>query len=557
MRNFKQMMNERSMWVNLLLLVLAVITGGASMASAVIGEEGGEPLNNGDGKDPVDPDVNDRKAPGGDTAGQDLDGTQASSTQINRGGLQEDEWDNEITQFHPFRTPLLSIARKISKKINVSNWSIKHMRVGGETLDGEVTADIAAGDTIKLTKENFSGNLRPFYKGSTVFAAGVPGYKRGSKTVVDGELMLYVMSQDTTGVTLRAVNGPLSDDKEEGTVSDYLDDMTCPAIPAGTILMCGATAGSESQLLSPPENYQPRSREVYVQKKLLNIVFTDDYEKVKKKQPLHVRDLKEDAVLKYNLRAERSYWMGVKSRFLVRNADGSEEFVYTADGVMRQLTNYYAIGDEYTPNDLVALSMLQFTDYSENDRAFGFCGKNAVKRLELMKRPDNERIVLNDHEELDLTFKRFTDTFGKIDFIYDQALDLMHMEDYIVIMDLEGARRYVKISSQERTNDMSKGSGEIRDAKRYIRIEADSIALRGYNSILVGPKDKMFANMATDIINKIVSASELPDAATHKGDKIALTEAYTDSEGTTYEAGVIYVSTGSAWEKYTGTDIAG
>jgi len=549
----KRFATENSLLISFLLCVMSLAFGGAfAMAEAVIGAEGPDNVPSDPGStDPIDPSANDRKSPGGKQDGQSLDGTQASSTQLDRGGMLDDEWDNEITKFYPFKTPMLSIARQVSKKVNVSNWSIKHMRVGGETLDGEVIADIAAGDTIKVLKSNFNGNLRPFYKGSTVFAVGVPGYKRGSKTVVDGELMLFVTSADETGATMMAINGPA---KVEGETSDYLDSMTCPAIPAGTVLLCGATAGSESQLMSPPENYQPREKEVYVQKKLLNIVFTEDYEKVKKKQPLKVRDIKEDAVIKYNLRAERTYWKGVKSRFLTRNQDGSEEYVYTSDGILRQLTNFYAIGDEYTPADLVALSSLQFTEFAENDQAYAFGGKNAMKRLELMKRPDNERVTMSDHKNMDLTFKRFTDTFGNIDFIYDPTLDLLHMEDFIVITDLKGARRYVKIGLKETTNDMSKGSGEIRDAKRYIRYEADCIALRGYNSILVGPEDKMAEMMKTDIINSIVSAAKFPDTPA-KGDKIALTEDVT-VDGVVYEAGTVYQYDGTTWQKYNGTDVA-
>lgn len=536
----------------LVLTALSIVTGGGAMAAVTIGEEGPDPINAANTTDPVDPNANDLKSPGGKQDGQDLTGTQMSSSQLERGGMIEDEWDDEITKFFPHKTPLLSIARQVSKKVPVQNWTIKHMRVGGETLDGETTADIAAGDTVKITSNNFSGNLRPFYKGSTVFACGVPGYKKGSQSVVDGELMLFVTSTDDTGATMMAINGPA---KVEGETSDSLSDMTCPAIPAGTVLLCGATAASESQLMSPPENYQPRSKDVNVQKKLLNIVFTEDYEKVKKKQPLKVRDVKEDAVIKYNLRAERSYWKGVKSRFLTRNEDGSEEFVYTADGILRQLTNFYALDNKPTKADLIALAKLQFTEFSENDQAYAFCGRNAIERLESINLDgDGFTKVLTDFKNLDLTFKRFSDTFGTIDFIYDQTLDLLGMEDAMVIMDLKGARRYVKIGQTEKEVDMSQGSGVIRDAKRYIHYEADAIALRGYNSILVLPKGKMEGYMQNDIVNAIVSSSTLP-ATPASGDKIALTADFV-LNGTTYEAGNVYQWDGTQWVKYNGIDTA-
>jgi hypothetical protein len=240
---------------------------------------------------------------------------------------------------------------------------------------------------------------------------------------------------------------------------------------------------------------------------------------------------------------------------LTRNEDGSEEFVYTADGILRQLTNFYALDNKPTKADLIALAKLQFTEFSENDQAYAFCGRNAIERLESINLDgDGFTKVLTDFKSLDLTFKRFSDTFGTIDFIYDQTLDLLGMEDAMVIMDLKGARRYVKIGQTEKEVDMSQGSGEIRDAKRYIHYEADAIALRGYNSILVLPKGKMEGYMQNDIVNAIVSSSTLP-ATPASGDKIALTADFV-LNGTTYEAGNVYQWDGTQWVKYNGIDTA-
>lgn len=543
--------------LNAVLTVAAVALGGGMMAAAdnvepQIGNEGPDPADADTvaDREPVKAGKNDRQSPGGRQDGQSLTGTQASSTQLREGGLVEDEWDTEIVKFYPYKTPLLSIARQVSKKVNVQNWEVKHMRVGGETLDGVTTADIAAGATVELTSSNFSGSLKPFYKGTTAIVPTVAGYKEGSTTETEGHLMLFVIEANSKKVVLQAVNGK---PKNEGDSRADLDNMTCPAIPEGSTIVAAASACSESQLIISPENYQPREKSVYVQKKLLNIIFTDDYEKVKKKQPLTVTDLKADAIQKYNLRAERSYWLGAKSRFKVENNDGAIEDVYTSEGLIPQLTNAYAIGDTYSLSDLIAISKLQFTEFSENASAFAFCGKNAIERLENIKAAESHNNDFINHNEFNLTFKRFTNTFGSIDFIWDQTLDLLHMEDFIVIMDLKGARRYVKIAEKERTNDMSNGAGEIREAKRWIHQEADAIALRGYNSILVGPADKI-SNIGTNVMHAIISAAELPETPT-KGMKYALTADYTTGS-TTYEAGNVYYYTGTAWELYKGQDIA-
>ena len=543
--------------LKMVLMLLAVATGGGVLALAdnvepQIGNEGVEPASKEtvEAKEPVNPDTNDRLSPGNKKDGQDLTGSQASSTQLREGGLLDKEWDSEIVKFYPFKTPILSIVRRMAKTVNIKNWSVSHQRVGGETLDGQVTQKIEAGDTVEINSTNFSGSIRPFYKGTTVIVSGVPGYKEGSKTKTEGTLMLYVIEANGKKAVMQAVNGI---PKNEGDTRENLDNMTCPEIPVGTTLLAASSAASESQLTITPENFQPREKSVYVQKKLLNIVFTDDYEKVKKEQPITVADLKTDAIIKYNLRAERTYLMGIKSRFKAETGDGQIEDVYTSEGIINQLTNTYAIGDEYTLSDLIAISKLQFTEFSENDRCFAFCGKNAIERLENIKLEGNHQNDFINHNEFDLSFKRFKDTFGSLDFIWAQTLDLMGMSDFMVIFDPKASRRYVKIGKREQTNDMSKGGGEVRDAKRWIHQEADSVALRGYNSILVGPASKI-NKIATESLGAIISAAELPATPT-KGMKVALTKDYVNGE-TTYEAGTVYYYDGSAWSVYAGQDVA-
>lgn len=541
----------------MVLMLLAVVTGGGVLALAdnvepQIGNEGVEPASKETvkAKEPVNPDTNDRLSPGGKKDGQDLTGSQASSTQLREGGLLEKEWDSEIVKFYPFKTPILSIVRQMAKTVNIKNWSVSHQRVGGETLDGQVTQKIVAGDTVEINSTNFSGSIRPFYKGTTVIVSGVPGYKEGSKTKTEGTLMLYVIESNGKKAVMQAVNGM---PKNEGDTRENLDNMTCPEIPVGTTLLAASSAASESQLTITPENFQPREKSVYVQKKLLNIVFTDDYEKVKKEQPITVADLKTDAIIKYNLRAERTYLMGIKSRFKAETGDGQIEDVYTSEGIINQLTNTYAIGDEYTLSDMIAISKLQFTEFSENNRCFAFCGKNAIERLENIKLEGSHQNDFINHNEFDLSFKRFKDTFGSIDFIWAQTLDLMGLSDFMVIFDPKASRRYVKIGKREQTNDMSKGGGEVRDAKRWIHQEADSVALRGYNSILVGPASKI-NKIATESLGAIISAAKLP-ATPAKGMKVALTKDYVNG-GTTYEAGTVYYYDGSAWSIYAGQDVA-
>ena len=542
------------------LAIIAIFCGGGAMAVGTIENPGTDDMMQADpaaDHEPVDPDVNDRQMPGGDAAGQDLTGTQASATQIREGGLEDQEREEKITQIRPYKVPFLRILSRVAKTQSVTNYSIMHARVGGETLDGTVTSTISAGSTIKLTKSNFSGNLLVFRKYDLLAVPSMGGFKPGSQSEPDGNfLVLEVIERDKTGVTLCAINGPAAN---VGQVGDEYDYQTVPQLTSGTYIVGMWNAMSESQLLVTPDNFQPREREVYLQKHGWNVTFTEEFEVAKKKYPVKVANLLEDASIKDDMRVERGYWFGVKAKRKRMNEDGSVEDVFYSEGIMPQIPNHYAIGNEYTLSDLIALSKLQFTDFATSNRAFAFCGKNAIERLENINPGTNRQIHMSVESEFDLTFKKFKDTFGEINFIWDQTLDFMGLADYMFILDMDNAVHYIKESKRTRTNDMSKGAGDIRLAKTHWEYDTDAVALKGYNSIMVGPEQGIFNLMNQGVINYIVSANVLPENP-HVNEKIALTSDFTINT-TKYDKGKVYICTATSpsvvWEEYTGTDIAG
>jgi len=546
----------------MILMLLAVVTGGGIMAMAEsvepttqIGDEGHAPSTKEDAEtEPVDPDKSDLLAPGGKVEGQDLTGTQGSATQIRKGGLAEEDWDSEVEKYRPFRTPLLQVIRKITKTVPCSGYEKKHARVGGDTLDGKTTKEIAAveaGGTIKLNKTNFSGSLLPFYKNSTVIVPSVAGYERGSKTKLSGRLALLVVEKTKDEVTLQALNGPA---ETEGTIGETLDTMGCPAIPANSVILGASTILSESQILVPPENYQPRSEEVYLQKRAFSIIFTEEFEKIKKKAPHTVADMKENALTNFLLRQERSYLYSPKVKFLMETKDGAQEYAYSAEGIINQLTNSYGIGDTYTFADLIAIAKLMFTDFAESDEMYLFCGKNAIERLMKIELPKGRDVMFSTVKQFDITFNQFKCSYGTLNFVWDSTLDFMDLEDCMIGADFKGARHYVKEKSKDKTNDLSKDGYDPRLAKRYMHWEADCIALRGYNSIIVGPEDKISALGASGVINNIISLSKLPKTP-REGMIVALTADY-ESGSTKYEKENVYIYKGGKWEIFSGQLVA-
>ena len=566
-------MKKINVWrvLSFICFVLAVVTGGGvAMADAdlvvndaPIGDEGPMPVTASDAAaaDPANPANNDLHIPGDAAAGETLNGTQLSSTQQRKEDNIDDEWDAGITQFQPWRTPLLSIARRVARKVNLQNWTVKHARIGGDTLDGRTKTYVTQEDdgSLKLTTSNFNGSLKAFYKGTTIFAPFVDGYADDG-TTVEGCLELFVVDVTSSYVLVVPINGPLKSGATAGDTYEVREfgpngHSSDKGLPDNTYLCAGASIAGESQLLITPENYQPRYEEFSVQKKLLNIVWTNDFEKVKKKMPWHIADVKANAIRNYNIRAERTYWMGTKTRFQVINGDQSVEDAYGSKGILWQVTNSYSVDRGHiTVGDLIAISKLQHTTFSQNSHSYAFCGSTFMQWLLNLDMGDNKRIIMmEDVKSLDIDFKRLKTTFGTTDFTWDQGLDSIGMDEACVVLDLEGATRYVKIGEKEFTNDMSKGAGEIRDAKREIHYEADCIALRGYNSIIVGPSDIIFSLPDTASRTAVVSSATLPSNPAN-GTIVALTADFTVSgdPDVTYQAGTVWQYQTNAWVEYTG-----
>ena len=303
---------------NLLCLVMAVATGGAyAMALSDTGE-GGNVAG-------ADPDTNDMQAPGVNAegemnmAGQDLQGTAASATQLRGGGLADDEYDEIISKFRPFQFPLDTDIRRQASQKKVKGYEVKHIQSGSSVLDCETTAEVAGGDQVTLNKTNISGKLAMFPAFSTILVQGVAGYKIGSTSVKQGSLMLFVVSNDGTNIVCEAVNGQA---KVQGET-----ESTVPDIPAGTVLSCLANACSESQMIVSPDNFQPRTKTVYLQKKILNVVFTDKFAEQIKKFPFFKEDVKGEALYNFRRKASRSAWISAPSRFLINDPKMGEEYV--------------------------------------------------------------------------------------------------------------------------------------------------------------------------------------------------------------------------------------
>lgn len=536
--------------VSVLLCMLAVVTGGGmAMAEVPTVPDPDNPV------DPVNPDTNDLGSPDGNGAGQGLTGTQASATQLKEGDLAQPDYDEDVIHFRCHKFVLLNRARTVAQQRTCRDYETIHFRIGEEDLSGVTKANIVAGASIKLNASNFDGDLKLLTPGSTLYVQGVSGYADGSASKTEGDLMLFVVANPTLKeATCQAINGPAATD---GEYNDSLDDMTCPAIPSGTNIVVCAIAGAESQQEVTPDNFQPRPKTVYLQKQIFNVVFTDYQKRIITKARWAIKDIKAEALRKFSAKAEYTLWLGKQKRFkMLVDPTMGEEYVYTSEGVLRQLSNTLGISDdgiEFT--DVTAITKIQFTEFSEHDEADMYCGKDMLEDIINMK-DINDRIRLTQ-ETTDFGVKilAFHNNFGKLNLIYAPALNKIGYSKFAVVIDMKGARYYTNISKTERTIDMKKGAKDTREATRYVYIEGGALALRGYNSILVGPASLIAQRNVSTSARPVVMTDGLPGTP-YAGMLILLKNPVTltvNGNEVTLDTDHVYEYSEGSWIQYTGT----
>lgn len=539
--------------MSIVLMVLAVMTGGAGvmMADAPILPDPANPV------DPVDPNVNNMDSPDGNGAGQSLGGTQASATQLKEGELAQPDYDQDVVKFRAHKYVLLNQARTVAQQRTTKDYEITHFRVGEDKMSGVTKADIAAGAEVVFNSSNYTGDLKLMTPGTTLFVDNVSGYKDKSKTKKEGDLMLFVTetSKDGNTVTARALNGPAV---TEGEYNDDLSDMTCPAIPSGTKIIVCALAGAESQQEAAPDNFQPRPKLVFLQKQIFNVVITNHYADMLKKAPWAISDIKASALSKFSKKAENTLWIGKQKRFkMLVDPTVGEEYVYTTEGIMRQLSNTFGCTDSgITYEELTNIMKIQFTGESEHDTATAFCGKNMLADIINMDMTRYKNIEYTQKEtDYGVTVRSIKNNFGTLNIVYAPSLDDLGYKDSMIVVDMLGARYYTNIKKRENTVDMSKGAKDTREATRYIYIEAGALALRGFNSILVCPNSKIAAKNISDNANPVTVVSEMPENP-YEGMVICLTDDITVTSGSTtktYTADNLWIYKSGAWAVYTGT----
>lgn len=457
----------------------------------------------------------------------------ATTTKADETEFSEEEIDRQIANAFLFNFPLQYYIVNMARQQPVKTYHPKHFRSGSAKLDLKLTKQIStSSETIAINSSDVDNQVG--YKAlkvfSTVFFRGVTGYdpKTGAPK---GDLMGYILSADNSSANILLLN---ANAQESGTT-----------IPAGTKVFVGATAGSETQLVVPPDNYQPTGYEVYLQKKLSNIIWSKDWEAQTKKVDFAQKDLRNNALWIFKYKNAVAHWLGTQ---MVKNIDVGgdlgEERVYFEEGLLNQVNMMYTYdADALTPEDFNAIARMQFTRFSKNNHAVAFCGAGFLEKMQNM---DVQKVQTVATKSVEITggliVKRWDSIFGNIDFVYDPILTELDYSDFAFICDIKELTRYVKREQKEATLDMEKTS-DAREAKREMVSIIDCVATRGFNNILVGPSNQVGKARALGSMEVVINAVDSLPQSANDGDVV-----YLNSANALFE----YDGDAKEWKDYTG-----
>lgn len=482
--------------------------------------------------------------------GIDQQGHAATGSVVDQADLGEDQITDYVSKYKAYRFPMHTDFLRIAQQIKVNTKEPENYEIAEPVMQcvtKGATASTSSGTPAVYEETavlNVFGNDKKLFKECGTFVAmGVTGYTPTG--VADNTpLVLYVESAPKGGnVTVRALNGPISDGHT------YV-----PTIAAGTTLLIMAPAMTESEIEIRPDNILPQPVKCYLQKKVCAITWTEFFERIKKKANWTINDVKDAILFKFRLDCTFSMLLSAPSKFMKTNDRTGTEYGYTQNGALRQLRLAYELEDgQMNFGDLIGMTAMLFGTYDTPDEMTAYCGKRFIERfLNINFKEHNEIIVRNyEDETLKIKYTAVETTFGKIKFVHEHALDLIGYTDCAVIYDPKQSRRFYYVTNKKLSVDHSKGEGgEVREAKTEYYVQDDCLSLRGYNSMIVGPKTLISGFSLSPIETTIHSVDELPAAASSTaGDVVYLTK----QDGA--NAIGLYEFDGTNWKAYSGREI--
>jgi len=373
------------------------------------------------------------------------------------------EIDQQIVKIRPMSTPLDQISRYAGARHSGS------MIVDYYNVDTKVTSTTLEKDFSDSEPESTTARIYPaddsiFDATDTILVQGVTGYESDHQTESDCDLVLYVVSRDTTnGLQVMAING-----MEQGGVTNSVPD-----IPAGTTLIRMGRAASELDVMSPQFEALPKKSTNFCQIFKMQVEQSTLQKLANKEVNWTMSDQEEAAIYDMRLGMEKSFLFGVKSRLW---DETKKEHITFTGGIWNQAgKTFHYNGTSLSASEVIEMMRQAFTGNAGSRRKIMLGGS---KLIGLISQLDYNRVISAGESvsKWGIDFTELRSKFGTLYLLLSEIFDECGMESNGLIIDPEYIQKYSHVPFSAEALDL-KASG-MRNTDALVMSEASCLVLR-------------------------------------------------------------------------------
>ena len=392
------------------------------------------------------------------------------TTDLSREGSPDlllNEIDRQIVKIRPMSTPIDQISRfagsKHSGSMIVDYYSVDTKPTTAKMSTAVEASEPSEGDESPVVLINTSNN-EIFDATDTILVQDISGYGPDGLNETGQDLVLYVVSRNTEGVAVMAVNGP--------TVNGVSNCF--PDIPAGVSLIRMGRAASELDVQSPQFEALPKKSRNLCQIFKMQVEQSTLQRLSNKEVGWTMSDQEEAAVYDMRMGIEKSYLFGVPRYMWDPN---KKEHIYFTGGIWHQTnkTFYLESSTEMTEDRLVELMRQAFTGNTGSKRKILIGGSGLISRISKL---EYTRVIqAGQHvSKWGIDFTELRSKFGCLYVLLSEVFDEVGMSDCGLVIDPEYIQKYTHIPfSTEQLNLKKSG---VRNVDALVMTEASCLVLR-------------------------------------------------------------------------------
>jgi hypothetical protein len=378
------------------------------------------------------------------------------------------EIDQQIVKIRPMATPIDQLTRHAGSK-HSGSMIVDYYKVDTKPTSATLTQAYNEPHESAVSDEHthpiiHTSNDEIFDVSDTILVQGTYGYEPDGVTQSMQELVLYVLSRDTTnGLRVQAVNG-----ETIGSIEGCV-----PAIPRGAVLIRMGRAATELDVMSPQFESLPHKAQQYCQIFKMQVEESTMQKLSNKEVDWTMSDQEEAAVYDMRLGMEKSFLFGVKARMWDNN---KKENVMLTGGIWHQAGKEYAYGDEgFDQESIIDLMREAFTGNAGSKRKILIGGSELIGYLNKL---DYNRVITASDTitKWGIDFTELRSKFGTLYVLLSEVFDECGMESAGMIIDPEYLQKYTHVPFSAETLNL-KASG-VRNVDATVLTEASCLVLR-------------------------------------------------------------------------------